>query len=226
MGRMKKGLIWLALAILAAVIALFVAAGVPIVKDDFKQLIGPSRWTPAAADWTPVQQTTMRDGPDGYLQLTTPPGYMRWFGAYLANPRLCDYRLSLDARSVAEPSGAPYGYGIAPGVALFADGVPQGEGVQYDRGFKALRYPDYPYDSADDQSGYIDPESSFLDGAPVPINSQWNHWLIVVSGTNAMVQLDNQAARSLHLTSACTGGIYLRAWNGTAEFRNITISKT
>jgi hypothetical protein len=221
----KKGLIWLGLAILAAIVALFVAAGAPVVKDNFKQLIGPSRWEPTEANWTPVQQTTMRAGPDDSLQLTTPTGYMRWFGAYLPNPRLCDYRLSIDARSVAEPSGALYGYGIAPGVTIAADGIPQGEGVQYDRGFKALRYPDYPFDSADNQSGYIDPESSFLDGVPVPINSQWNHWVIVISGTTATIQLDNHLARSLHLTSACTGGIYLRVWNGTAEFRNITISK-
>ena len=142
-------------------------------------------------------------------------------------PRLCDYRLSLDARSVTEPGSALHGYGIAPSIKVAADGIPQGEGVQYDRGFQALRYPNYPNDSADNQSGYIDPEHRFLDGVPVPINSRWNHWLIVISGTTATVQLqlDNHRARSLHLAGACTGGIYLRVWNGTAEFRNITISK-
>lgn len=223
---MTKALIWLGLAILAAIIAIFVAAGVPVVKDHVKQLIGPSRWQPTGTDWNLVQQTTMHVDPGGVLQLTTPPGYMRWFGAYLPNPRLCDYSLSLDARSVDEPLGALYGYGIAPGVTVAADGIPQGEGVQYDRGFGALRYPDYPYDSADNQSGYIDPEQSFLDGTPVPVNGQWHHWMIVVSGVTATVNLDNHQARSLHLAVACTGGIYLRVWNGTAYFRNITISKS
>lgn len=218
-------LIWLGLAILAAIIGIFVTAGVPVVKEHVKQLMGPSRWQPTSADWAPVQQTTMRADPGGSLELTSPAGYMRWFGAYLPNPRLCDYSLSLDARSVAESARALYGYGIAPGVTVAADGIPVGEAVQYDRGFAALRYSDYPYDSADNQSGYIDPETTFLDGTSVPVNSQWHHWLIVVSGTTATVTLDNHQARSMHLAAACTGGIYLRVWNGTADFRNITISK-
>jgi hypothetical protein len=150
---------------------------------------------------------------------------MRWFGAYLPNPRLCDYRLSLDASSVDEQAGALYGYGIAPGVTVAADGIPQGEGVQYDRGFRALRYPDYPHDSADNQSGYIDTEQRFLDGTPIPVNGQWHHWVIMVSGTTATVRIDSHEARSLHLAAGCTGGVYLRVWNGTAYFRSITISK-
>ena len=165
---MKKGLIWLGLTALAAIIALFVAAGLPVGKDHFKQFIGPSRWEPTEADWTPVQQTTLRAGTDGSLELTTPTGDMRWFGAYLPRPRLCDYRLSLDARSVTEPGSALYGYGIAPGITLAADGIPQGEGVQYDRGFQALRYPNYPNDSADNQSGYIDPDTASSTELPFP----------------------------------------------------------
>jgi hypothetical protein len=220
-----KALKWLGLTILAAIIAIFVAAGIPVVRDHFKQFMGPGRWQPTGSDWHAVQQTTMRLEPGGVLQLTTPVGYMRWFGAYLSNPRLCNYRLSLDARSADERAGSLYGYGIAPGVSIAADGIPQGEGVQYDRGFRALRFPDYPYDSADNQSGYIDPEQSFLDGSPIRVNGQWHHWTIVVSGTTATVTLDSHQARSLHLAATCAGGIYLRVWNGTAYFRNITISK-
>jgi hypothetical protein len=223
--QMGKALAWVALAVLAAIIAIFVAAGAPIVRDHFKQLTGPSSWQPASRNWNPVQQTTLRVDPGGVLQLTTPAGYMRWFGAYLPSPRLCNYHLSLDARSVDEPAGALYGYGIAPGATVTAEGVPQGEGVQYDRGFRALRYPDYPYDSADNQSGYIDPEQNFLDGTAITVNGQWHHWLITVSGTTATVSLDNHQARSLQLAGGCTGGIYLRIWNGTADFKNITISK-
>jgi hypothetical protein len=222
---MAKALKWLGLTILGAIIAIFVAAGVPVVIDHVKQFTGPGSWQPTGTDWNPVQQTTIQVDSGGVLQLTTPAGYMRWFGAYLPRPRLCDYRLSLDARSGAGPAGALSGYGIAPGITVAADGVPQGEGVQYDLGFGALRYPDYPYDTADNQSGFIDPVRSFLDGTRIPVNGQWHHWIIIVSGTTATVNLDNHQAPSMHPAAGCAGGIYLRVWNGTAYFRDITISK-
>jgi len=212
-------------AIVSAAIGLALALNWPRIQDDWKQFTGPSLWRPTLASWAPVQQTAVRTGTDGSLQLTSPSGYMRWFGAYIPDPRLCDYRLTLDARSSSEPGAAAYGYGIAPGVILGAAGVPQGPGVQYDHAFNGLRYPDYPYDNADNQSGYIDPETTFADGTTIPINDQWNHWTVVVRGSIANVSLDGHKARPLSLNAACTGGIYLRVWNGTAYFRNIVISK-
>ena len=84
---------------------------------------------------------------------------------------------------------------------------------------------DYPSDIADYPGGYIDVETSFLDGGRIPVDDRWHHWLINVQGTMATVYLDNHEVRSLQLTAACTGGIYLRVWDGTVEFRNITITK-
>ncbi len=224
-GWLRWVAVTLVVALIGAVVALFVNAGWPRVRDDFKQLTGPGDWRPTAADWRPVGQTYMRVGPGSSFQLTTPAGYMRWFGAYLPDPRLCDYQVALDARSSAESEVTTYGYGVAPGTTVDASSVPHGEAVQYDHAFGGLRYPDYPYDSADNQSGYIDPETDFLDGSHIPIDNQWHHWLIVVRGTTATVYLDGHQAHPLQLMAECAGGIYLRVWDGTADFRNITISK-
>lgn len=219
---LNKGVAILAM-IEAAVIGLLVIAAGPRVLVDAKQFFGPGRWQPTAAEWSAVGETTMRTGPNGLLQLTTPPGYMRWFGAYLASPRLCDYRLTLDARTSAEQA-TTYGYGIAPGATVEA-GIPNGYGVQYDHAFGGIRYPDYPYDRADNQSGYIDADTTFPDGSPITIDNKWHHWLFIVQRTTANVYMDNHEVRPLQLADVCGGGIYLRVWDGRADFRNVRIAK-
>jgi hypothetical protein len=129
-------------------------------------------------------------------------------------------------RSLPNTGSASYGYAIGPGMHVDAGGVPHGRAIQYDHAFRGLRHPDYPNDAADDQSGYIDPQTRFSDGSPIPIDDRWHEWRLRVQGTQVTVALDGKPVDPISRAVACSGGIYLRVWNGSAEFDDIRIAKS
>ncbi|MFL6163252.1 MAG: hypothetical protein ACJ74U_13605 [Jatrophihabitantaceae bacterium] len=208
-------------AVSSAVVSILLAVVFPSIPARWShQVMASQAATLSAHAWRPVGDTSVTAG-TGALTTATGPGLMRWYGA-VATVKPCDYEVSLDARWVATP-GSPSGYAIGPGVAVNAGGVPHGRAFQYDGGFHAVRTPLFPYDSADNQSGYIDPITHFTDGTPVQIDGSWHRWAIRVRDGAASATVDGHVLGSIETGSECARSLYLRVWNGTAMFRDITV---
>ena len=207
--------------LISAAITLTIALW-PAIWHAQEQLLGPKQQVLTAASFSKLPGTTLKALSKGTMLISAPAP--RWYGAYLADPRLCNYRFSFDVRTLDSNRGNQFGFGVGPGVIVNAEGTPSGNMVQYDHAF-GLRYPLLPYDRLDGPSDYLDPTATDLNGAPVVPNDNEHHWTLSVQSTVVQVSMDGRSLRPLQTGPYCQGGVYLRVWDGTAIFSRMVITK-
>jgi hypothetical protein len=88
-------------------------------------------------------------------------------------------------------------------------GIPSAQAFQYDLGLHGYRITQYPTDG-----GTIIAAST---------DNAWHQFAVTVSGTSYAVQLDNVTVTS-GTTGVTCGGVFLRQWSGTSEFRDLVIA--
>jgi serine/threonine-protein kinase len=152
--------------------------------------------------WTAVGATALQSGPDpGAFEISSTESY--WAGVTATPNATCNYVFSGSARVVAG-----LGYGIAVR-ATFSGGIPSAQAFQYDPGAVGYRVTQYPTDG-----GSIIAAST---------DTAWHQFMVMVSGAIYTVQLDNVTVAS-GTTGLTCGGVFLRQWSGTSEFRDLRIS--
>lgn len=225
--------------LLKAIVSVVTAAVTAVVCDYFvqgshslaapavcgvKYLTAPPSSYPDSSHWVAygVSNLTTTSSRSFSLQ---PGGQLltdEWFGATLAGPDLCDYRVAFDADITGPLHPAAVrilGYGYAVGARAEAvNDVPQGTTVQFDPPFGGLRTVVLPDDA---NSPSHNPEQfSFVN------TGHYHHWVLTVRGEDMTVSVDGQRyPHVVHLDGAGPGGILFRIWNARLDVRDVKISK-
>jgi pimeloyl-ACP methyl ester carboxylesterase len=165
--------------------------------------VGPAVPLPRTA-WSPVGDTEIRPGsrPDSFRVAFA--GTF-WGGARHDVAPGCDYVLSGSARILHGD-----GYGFAVRANLDA-GDPIGQAIQYDPGLGGYRDTVYP----DSEGGKV--TSSKTD-------SDWHRITIAVLGGRYAASIDGKVVGQGRTALRC-GGLFLRVWRTTAEFRGMTMTR-
>lgn len=189
-----------------------------------KYLAAPPSSYPDSSRWAAYGVTSVTTTSSRSLRLQ-PGGQLltdEWFGASMAGPELCDYRVAFDA-DVSGPldqdAVRALGYGYAVGAAAQAvNDVPHGTTVQFDPPFRGLRTVELPDDA--NAFGHNPAQFSFVN------TDHYHHWVLTVRGEEMTVSVDGQRYRSVvHLDGTASGGILFRIWNARLDVRDVKISK-
>lgn len=155
--------------------------------------------------WSPVGESAIADG-------STPGSFrvssfdLSW-GGVRSDPAVgCDYTLSGSARVVV---GDGYGFAVR---ADLSSGTPVAQSFQYDPGAGGYRDTQYP----NSEGGLV---------TPVGTDTGWHRFSMAVLGSRYEARIDDVVVGSGPTALSC-GGLYLRLWRGTAEFRDLTVTPT
>ncbi|HEV2634516.1 MAG TPA: caspase family protein [Actinocrinis sp.] len=157
----------------------------------------------------------------GIIQVAVPPGELQWYGLYFAKPGLCNYSLDVWAKHIGQQNpanGSGWGYGISVRSTWDSDQqLAQGQTIQDEFSeFNDETYGDVRLTILSNTNS--NPYKAF----DVPPDLAWHDWKIIVSGSVMEIKRDNQAIGSF--PSEGCGGVFLRVWAETVQFRDITLT--
>jgi len=133
------------------------------------------------------------------------PGYY-WGGVRHDAVPGCDYMFSRWGRMVDGDGERGYGFAVR---ADLTHEEPIGRSFQYDPGVGGYRDTEYP--------------DSLGPSIPADTDLEWHRISVAVLSERYVEMVDDHVVASGHTTLAC-GGLYLRVWRATAEFRDLTVT--
>lgn len=182
--------------------------------------LSAGKWQHINTDGTAALTTL----PGGTMKLSVPPGNLTWYAYYYAAPSLCDYTLEFQARHdgiPADPRATGWGYGIS--LASTWDATTQtGDGWIFQDEFSRVKGTVY---SDDRITSLANPNARPYPAFGVVLDSAWHSWKFVVGHGLVTVSKDGTSLGEYPLADTC-GGILLRVWSESAEFRAVRLSET
>ena len=161
-------------------------------------------------------------GPDGILQVSVPTGHLQWYGLYYPARNSCNYTLRLEAKHHSQKNpkdGAGWGYGISIRSTWNpSNSTANGWTVQDEFLYTAKRLQS---DVRITNLSNVNSDPYFPFGM-FPIYT-WVHWAIAVHGATVQIKRNNVLIGSFPISGSC-GGVFLRVWAETVQFRNITLT--
>lgn len=160
----------------------------------------------------------------GTMELRVPPGNLTWYAYYYAAPSLCNYTLELQARHdgiPADPRATGWGYGISLASTWNAT-TQTGDGWTFQDEFSRVNGTVY---SDDRITSLANPNTRPYPAFGVVLDSSWHSWKFVVGHGLVTVSKDGNALGEYPLADTC-GGILLRVWSESAEFRAVRLAVT
>jgi hypothetical protein len=160
------------------------------------------------AKWTVVGNSQVRPGGSPASFVVTFDDYY-WGGVRYDDAPGCNYVLRGEGRIL--DGDFEHGYGFAVRTS-FNQGEPLGLAIQYDPGVGGYKDVEYPNDA---NRGTV---------TEAETDGNFHRIAIGVVGDSYVQHIDGVRVGS-GITSIGCGGLYLKVWRGTVEFRNLTVER-